>query len=349
MTLLLFDGFDDSLQSAEVNSLDIWQPASSVGFNNETRNGVANSPSRAMRIASTYSAGHNFASDQSGNTLFIGFAFKTQEPNRTTYDVLSLCEGTTRDSAVQWMLTVEDGYFKIYRGDTTTLLATGTHYLQPETYYYIQIKSLVHNSTGIFELKIGSTVTEFSLTSQDTQQQSTDSVQRLQLGYQSGWFDYAFVDDFYICNDVGSAPYNTYLGIMRSIRVYPSGDITVNCTCSSGANNYALIDEQSTPSASDYVYTSTSTDRDTYDVTNMPTDVSSVLAVRIESKLNKNGIEYYEYKHGVKSGATNQFGTTYIVPDAFKYTYDEFLTSDGVSTAWTETTINSMQMMIEKV
>ena len=238
-----------------------------------------------------------------------------------------------------------DGYIEVYRGNFTTSLATGTIYMPSDAWYYLEFKILVHNSTGVFENKVSGT-TDISISSQDTQQETSDSVLSFRFVPDNTITNY--VDDFWICNSDGSAPHNTYLGPIRCQQLLPNGDNSIVWSRNTGSTNYQQIDEEaSIDGDSTYVYSATPSDKDLFDMEAMNTDVTTVLALKTKSIARKSDASAKSYKLGIKHSTNEQLSSARTLTESYVYDEENFITSDGSSTAWTETTVNAALLVIE--
>lgn len=173
------------------------------------------------------------------------------------------------------------GHVQVTRGGT--VLGTGTTILLPGVYYYIELKTTIHDTTGVAAVKING-VTEISLTGQDTRNGgSTGQADRIQWfggGSVAGTFR---VDDVYICDGTGSSPTNDFLGDVRVQCLTPSGNGNSSQLVGNDGNstdNYLLVDEATPNSDTDYVESSTVGDKDTYAFSNLTPSTGTVFGVQ---------------------------------------------------------------------
>ena len=173
MALLMHDGFDDYNSTTDQEDRGPWDIQTTVSAYSSVSL-RPNADGKYVTLSSGRELVHIFDTDQSTKTLYIGAAlYFTTTANQ---NILKILEGTTTGTAVQLKVINDNGTIKVYRGDGTTLLGTGIHLIEEDTWYYYEFKINIHNSTGSFELKIGGNV-DISLSGIDTQEQSTDSVQ----------------------------------------------------------------------------------------------------------------------------------------------------------------------------
>jgi hypothetical protein len=123
-------------------------------------------------------------------------------------------------------------------------------------------------------------------------------------------------DDWYVNDDTGAAPDNTYWGDTRMFILSPDGDDSVTWTPSSGLNNYSRVNEQSTDHTT-YVQTGTVGNQDlyTYANTGLPTGtvIRTLAVMTVAKRLSDAGPRVL--KAVLKSGATSVQGPAHQLSD----------------------------------
>jgi hypothetical protein len=123
-------------------------------------------------------------------------------------------------------------------------------------------------------------------------------------------------DDWYVNDDTGAAPDNTYWGDTRMFILSPDGDDSVTWTPSSGANNYSRVNEQATD-VTTYVQTGTVGNQDlyTYANTGLPagTVIRTLAVMTVAQRLSDAGPRVL--KAVLKSGATSVQGPAHQLSD----------------------------------
>lgn len=227
-----------------------------------------------------------------------------------------------------------------------TLLATGSTTLADGVFHYIEVKALIANSAGVFEVKIDGVV-DATYTG-DTQNAANNSVLGVTIGGYSGSGTGVpgYYDDFYILNNIGSTN-NTYLGEQRCEIITPTSDSTVAWTRNTGASNFSAVDDAigAPDDNTTYVSSSTTAQKDEYGLSDL-TGVNAVAGVKLITRAEKDDANPLSLKTGIKSGATNQ-QVTHALGVGYANFIDLFETSDGASTAFTPTTVNSLLSTLE--
>ena len=131
--------------------------------------------------------------------------------------------------------------------------------------------------------------------------------------------------------------------------MFPSGDDTVAWSRSGGSTNAENVDETFDPdNDTSYVYSSTASQQDLYTMPNLSNvDSGTVYGVRVEAHYNKSWTDWNSLKFGIKYSTTEQLNAEISAPDTYTYSADIYETSDGSTTAWTETTFNAALFLLE--
>jgi hypothetical protein len=201
--------------------------------------------------------------------------------------IVSTVEMQFREGSTVHIDVIRDAtnHLQVRRGGTT-VLATGTTQLEVDVWYYIEIKVVVHDTTGSVEVRIGESE-EINVSGVDTRNGGTgviDSVRWfLQGGRNQTW------DDIYICDATGGVN-DDFLGDVRVEALYPNGNGNSSQFVGSDGNstdNYLLVDEEPADGDTTYVESSTVSDQDTYAFTNLTPTAGTVAGVQIVAHARK--------------------------------------------------------------
>ncbi|KKM83515.1 hypothetical protein LCGC14_1308590 [marine sediment metagenome] len=188
-------------------------------------------------------------------TVTVGFGFKTNSWTNDNMIVIFGDEGT-------WQIvleTVTGGELKVLR-NTTTLDTTSGLSCIANTWYYIELQATIHNSAGSFELRVDE-VNVLNGTGIDTQESGSATLNNIAF-YSDATTD-RYYDDVYILDDAGAIN-NDFLGDMQVIGLYVDGDGTDSDFTSSGGANYEDVDDGYILDTTNYVESSTPTNKDMY-------------------------------------------------------------------------------------
>ena len=356
MSLIFFDGFDqyNNFQDAVIKGgWSNWNSGAG-GAGGYITNTVRVGTGAAIILdhASPYGGGADAAflsyqtpTNEYGNTIYCGFALNLPY-GASTYDFFRI-NAVGLGAAAQlrmhvFFITTTTYQLQLYRG--ATLLATGSSVLHVNSWRYVEFKVLIDPTSGVCECKIDSVV-DFSF-SGNTCDTGAHEVGGIVFVGNGGFFTGAQIDDFYLCNSLGTFN-NTYLGEQRAEIMTPNADNTVAWVRNTGASNFSAVadpiglpDENTT-----YVSSSTLNAKDEYDLTNI-TGITNVAGVKLVTRAERDNISPRTFKHGIKSGSIEQQVVHNLGIDYVNY-IDIFETSDGGTTAFTPTTTNSLISTIE--
>ena len=175
----------------------------------------------------------------------------------------------------------------IVRGSSTTL-ETGTTEIVVGRWYFIELRVVIHNSAGEYEVRLDG-LTELSDTGVDTQATGNASADQIGIGeYAAFNGTTSDFDDLYVFDGtdsgVAGAPNNDFIGDVRVQCRLPDGNgNTSNLVGSDGnsTDNYLLVDEASPDDDTTYVESSTPGDKDTYEYQDLSAASGTVYGVQI--------------------------------------------------------------------
>lgn len=330
MALLFMDGFDagDAAQK--------WNTVVGGSSNTDTRFSVG----RSWNLSSTGDALTLTFGQKS--QIFLGFALKcVSVANGRFLDIKSDSGATTHLSLAFPTSTSID----LMRGTSTVIASASLS--QPLTWgTYIELSATVADAGGTCVVKANG-VTLINFTG-DTKNAGTGSwVDTITIIKATGFTPNIFVDDFYLCDSIGSAPYNTFLGDVRVHTVVPTGaGSSTQFTPSSGAN-YTTVDELPY-SAADYVY-GTAGQQDLYATSDLPGGTGVIYGVQTNAVVKKTDAGNISARSAVKSGATTYYGTTTVIGTSDQVVTRIDQTNPATASAWTSGEVNGIEIGIGAV
>jgi hypothetical protein len=330
MALLFIDGFDAADTSTK------WDVNGSATVSATTRFGVG----RSIGIGSggtRYVTKYFTASSE----IYMGFAASGLATGFNTIPFLYLFTDAGLTAQIN-LVSNSNGSVAIRRGGTQ-IATTGAGLLFP-SWYYMEIYAKIDATVGVVTLKINGN-TEATFSGNTKSGGTSNNIDGLQLT-NNGTIGSGLIDDLYILDSNGPAPYNTFLGDVRVYTMSPSaaGNST-GFTPSSGAN-YTTVDELPY-SATDYVAGTSPTTRDTYQMGDLPAGINTIFGVQTNVIAKKTDAGNISLKPVVRSGTTNYYGTTYGLTSNDKTYYDLRSTDPNTSSAWTASGVNNMESGME--
>lgn len=198
-------------------------------------------------------------------TVYVGLATMCQTAHAANNNSFNFREGATVHCGVGINIS---GYPVVY-GPAGTVVATGTVAAPAAAFFYLEIKAIIADVGGVVEVKIDGVV---SVTyTGDTRNAGTGVCDT--FSWRSWGSGNCFLDDVYILDSAGSAPYNTYLGDIVVRTILPNGNGASSDWLGSDGNstdNYLLVDDPSTTTA-DYVTATATGKTDLYLMGDIPT------------------------------------------------------------------------------
>ena len=273
----------------------------------------------------------------------VGFAYKW------TSGATTLChfmEGSTTHCSLG---ITAGGVLTVYRGDSGgTSLGTGST-LVTGTVYYIEIDATVHDSTGAVVVNVDD-VEDINLTSQDTQNGGTETIDGIRLEGGAGGDVFA---DFYIIDPADAAGRQTMKGSGARVdcRIPISAGSQTDCLANTGTN-YAAVDDDGYDSDTTYVSSQVSGARDLYVATQMTHNPQSVDAIQVHLVAKKVDSAARSIVPVVRApDATTTAGTEVVLTTSYAAMSDIYESGGALDDggAWTQQGVNQRQFGFEIV
>ena len=334
MSLLFIEGFDYYNDYADLGGSGKWGGRKGTGSITFVtgRDGVG----KALRIASSTVNYVTHKLKTPGDVFYIGFGFKLNTLTSSS-DFLVLSEGGTEHFRLKYNA---DGTLTAKR--STVILGSTGAVLGSESWGYIEVYAKIANTGGEITIKVDGNV-ELELTSQDTQNSGTGVCNTLKLTGAGGNCNY---DDMYICDDAGSVN-NGFLGDCTVQTLVPSAAGSSTGLTASVGNNYAAVDEKPV-NDSDYVYSSTVTDKDLYAVENLADNTVTVHGVQVAIHAKKEDSGERGLKPLCKTGTTEGAGDEKMLGYSdYHSSAWVFETDPDTAVAWLGSGVDGMEIGVE--
>jgi hypothetical protein len=335
MTLLFFDGFQDA---ATVTKTE-W--GGSTGTSVTGRDGSTNG-------AKAGGNGHSsqLALPSAAATCIVGQAVN---PSAVSQTLLSfLISGTVH--LVIWLNA--DGYIEARKTSTSgTIIATSTYRITTfPRWTHLQAKAVIHSTSGSLVVQAdGVEIINVSGVSTGT---ASGSVTHIQHNTNNGGVQF---DDLYVCDGVDATATqgranNDFLGDLKVATLIPTanGDLTA-WSKSTGTNAAALVDEIP-PNTTDYIFSSTSGQRELMTLPDLPSSAGAVYGLRIGIYGLKSDAGASSVKPLIKeSGGTITAQTAKALSTTAGGYYGDFLFTkpSAPTTPFTASDVNALQAGVE--
>lgn len=230
--------------------------------------------------------------------------------------------------------------------------AESTLEMAPGTFNHIESKIVLDNATGTCKVKVnGRTFIDFT---GDTIYFHDGSSTIAQVA--SGLFNtsgapsflgFFYYDDDFWWNDATNDAQGhagsvvDFLGQYGAYWLPPAADTAdADFTLTSGINGYQLIDEIPPNEDTDFIFSSTPTNKSGFTTAALPANVTNVAACAPWARIKKTDTGTCDSALGLKSGATREFATDRAMTTSYGYFRDVF-EKDSASTAnpWNPATL----------
>jgi hypothetical protein len=215
------------------------------------------------------------------------------------------------------------------------LLGTTSSAISAATFYHIQVKVVVHDTTGSVEIKFNET-TVLNVTGVDTRNGATTNVDRVALNCGNNAGQTFRFDDFIISDDFPGDQHVKYLAANANGN-YSQWDRL------SGSNNYEMVDEASPDDDTTYVSTAVLNEIDSYGLTDLSTG-ETILAIQSVLRAKKSDAGTRSISPLWRIGGTDYVGTQVDPSDSsYNYFFQIYNTSPATAAAWTLSEFNAAE------
>jgi hypothetical protein len=352
MSLLFMDGFD-YYETADLTHT--WDSVfDDVNGNPPTLTsgtGRYGSGSQALYLGPNGGAGvtKGFGSQ---DTWYVGFAFKYS----ATVNVGRILSFPGPSGIDQVVVSLNAGILTV--GNTNFSVVSATS-ITAGTWNYIEVlvSGLVATNTcaaGSIQLRINGIVVCSVPANQHTQgdfdSSGSTATSTLLIGGGSSTSPVdIYIDDLYVCNEVGTIN-NNFLGDVRieCLTVTGAGSNT-QWTPLSGTN-YSNIDEVDEDGDTSYNSTNVITQVDTFPVSSLSSTYVTINAVQISITARKDNIGLRSITAALKSGSTtydHSLSNNFGLGDGYAEFLDTWQVNPNGNVAWTNDSINEMEIGVK--
>jgi hypothetical protein len=239
-----------------------------------------------------------------------------------------------------------DGTIEVRRGSSsgTILSASASGVMLVTTWNYLELKATINDTTGSYELRVDGAVV-LSGSGVDTKNQSTATVTRVQVGAGGNHA----IDDWYILDTAGSAPWNDFLGPVQSLARMPTSEgTTIEWTPSTGTNNAALLDEVPANDDTDYNSAASASLLDLLNHTDVPVG-STIIGVSQRALVRKTDAGVASLKLVAYVDSTEYAGSSVAIADTYTYIKRLYETNPDTAAQWDEAGVNAAEFGYESV
>jgi len=340
VSLLWFDGFEsyNDYLDVQMNSNLL---ALSLGF------GISygRNSSRGMQMNNL---GVYYMAEAPGtpDTIWFGIAVKpigAPSAYNATYPMFTIYDALVAGNIHLKIHPNAGKHLEVHNSADTLLGTSSGHTIESTTWYYIEVKVVIHDSAGSVVIKVdGSEV--LNLSGIDTQNGSNAyaGAVKVELLYNNQtWFD-----DFYLLDASGSKN-NDFLGDVRIEVLRPNGaGVHTDLTPSAGAN-YENVDEIYPDDDATYNSSGNVGDKDTYALPSVTSFTGIIHAVKTQITIRKDDSGTRKAKILRRVNGTDYQGTEEDLLISYKTFSKIDENNPDDSATWEEADINGMEVGVE--
>jgi hypothetical protein len=157
-----------------------------------------------------------------------------------------------------------------------------------------------------------------------------------------------YYDDFYVCDNSGSAPNNTFLGDVRVQTLLPTGAGASTQWTPSVGNNWDNVND-APYSAATYNSANAAGLRDTYAMSDVNSATDTIFGVQANLLALKTDSGSANVKHVVRSGGTDYSGADRVLSTSLASYVAVREVDPATSVAWDNAGINAVEFGMEVV
>ncbi len=263
-------------------------------------------------------------------TLYMGIALRTSSATSNT-TLFKFRESSTVHIDIRIDST---NHLQVTRNGT--VLATAVGALASNTWYYLQFKVVIHDSTGQYEILVNGSVGTLGVTGTgaDTRNGGTGVIDNVNFGNNAGIN--VDIDDCYIYDAA-------YAGEINIQTVFPTGTgNSAQFTPSTGAN-WQNVDDATPDDDTTYNASSTAGHRDLFATGDVPSASGSILAVVANGYARKDDAGTREVKLTTRISSTNYDSATNPITSAYVFYRHQWATDPATGLAWVRADLNAAE------
>jgi hypothetical protein len=240
-------------------------------------------------------------------------------------------------------------------GSATTLATSASPALVINSYYFIEFKGTIHNSTGTIHVLANGVDVIPATGSLDTQATALAQWTQLFLGHHdassgasggaSFWWEF---DDLYVLDTMGSAPCNDLLDDSRVDARYPTGAGTTTQWTPLAGSNWDNVNESAPDDDTTYNSTDVLDEIDTFVVEDVPTVGSAIYGVQHCLYARKSDAGVASISPIVRHSGVNYPGDDHALSSSYVYKLEQQAENPGTAAQWIEADFNAAEFGYKK-
>jgi len=334
MAVIFMDGFD---HYAKADLLKRWTSNSNLSM--DVGSAFARGPSgQGISIPNTgqpppkKSFGNNYTAG------LLGFAFQGSGASFASRTLCQIWDGTTEQCSIK---TNASSVLVVTQG--STVKATGTTVLSASTWYYVEFKFTIHQSTGIAQVKLNGAAEIASTGSLDLTGTANNYFNGIGLSENNAGITFFYVDDIYLL-DTTTGDNTDFLGPVRCVALAPAAPGTTTAWTPNGGTNYGAVSEAYQDGDTSFNQSSTANQIDTFVMQDLPADAGSVYAVQSIITARQDAGAARTIAPVLRPAATDRVGTTVALSTTYQMLTQVYDLNPEDTAAWATTDVASLEL-----
>jgi len=335
MGLIVAEGFDAIGTAGEglLNKNYLWSGAtiSSAGTY------VARSSGRyhgyAVSRTTTIGTGIQIDLPSPLSEIYLGMAVK-KTGGDTTF--LALRDG----SSTQIDLRASGTDLQVTRNGT--LLGTVASYLLTDIWRWISLRVVIHDTTGIVEVRNGDGTVLLNLTGVDTKNTATAQATNVYLN------NVLLLIDHFFLMDTSGATFNGHLTERAIWTGFPNAEgSTLDWTPTGAATRWEAVDDVGPDADSTYISSGTVGHVNLSNVQDPPATITGIVGVMLQNRSRKDAVGTRSINGLIRTGASNFEGEETALDSDYLSRADLFEQNPDTALAWQLSDIDALQIGVE--
>jgi hypothetical protein len=241
MALLWIDGFDNYGTGASCSPSGVMGRKYNYAYTNNTLETARLGSGKS--VLDYYGGDFWTAALTTDSTLILGVAVRLTDVGVTSFFIV-LRDGTT--NTIWVTLNGYTSEFEVYRAASPSnvlLIATSGAKIRRNAWRYLELKLYCHATNGYAEVRVNGIVVGTFTGQTKMTGQTHDYNDRVHFSTAANFN--VDLDDLYICDSTGGAPWNDFLGVCKVVTRKPVSDVVgkKDWTPQSGTDHYAMVDD----------------------------------------------------------------------------------------------------------
>lgn len=246
------------------------------------------------------------------------------------------------DTGAEQLSVRLDGSAHLLVSRAGTTLATSTSTFSQNTWYHIQFKATIHNTTGAYEVRVNGTATGWIAAATGANTRGTGSNnsanQAAMCNGASGWRfdDYVVTDDF--------------PGQIQGAYLRPAGAGNYQQWTPNSGDNRGAVTSPVTDDDASFNASTTSGNKDTFAMEDVPsTGTPTILGIQHVIYAKQDAGVQRTLRPKTRISSTDYSGTSVNTGASYAYITEAVSVSPATSTAWTKAEIDAAEFGYENV